>query len=30
MMIWYTVIGVCVCTTIMAMCDTVIGSENSF
>jgi len=29
MMMWHTVIGVGVCTRIMAMCDAVIGSENT-
>jgi len=30
MMMWHTMIGVCVCTRIMATCDAVIGSENTF
>jgi len=30
MMMWHTVIGVGVCTRIMATCDAVIGSENTF
>jgi len=30
MMMWHTVVGVCVFTRIMTMCDAVIGSENTF
>jgi len=30
MMMWHTMIGVGVCTRIMATCDAVIGSENTF
>ena len=30
MMVWHTVVGVCVCTRIIAICHVVIGSESTF
>jgi len=30
MMMWHIMVGVCVFTRIMATCDAVIGSENTF